>query len=111
MFSFFFLFYSFAPPVLPRIIPFAFEKGPAQTGQYLTLQCSVPDGDLPLLIQWTLNDQQVSENLGITTIKAGKRSSLLTIDSVDDHHAGNFTCHAKNRAGKQTFTTELSVYG
>ncbi|XP_055906122.1 cell adhesion molecule Dscam2 isoform X10 [Eupeodes corollae] len=96
--------------VLPRIIPFAFEKGPAQTGQYLTLQCSVPDGDLPLLIQWTLNDQQVSENLGITTIKAGKRSSLLTIDSVDDHHAGNFTCHAKNRAGKQTFTTELSVY-
>nr|NP_001260764.1 down syndrome cell adhesion molecule 1, isoform CD [Drosophila melanogaster]AGB93297.1 down syndrome cell adhesion molecule 1, isoform CD [Drosophila melanogaster] len=96
--------------VLPRIIPFAFEEGPAQVGQYLTLHCSVPGGDLPLNIDWTLDGQAISEDLGITTSRVGRRGSVLTIEAVEASHAGNFTCHARNLAGHQQFTTPLNVY-
>ncbi|XP_033154259.1 Down syndrome cell adhesion molecule-like protein Dscam2 isoform X50 [Drosophila mauritiana] len=96
--------------VLPRIIPFAFEEGPAQVGQYLTLHCSVPGGDLPLNIDWTLDGQAISEDLGITTARVGRRGSVLTIEAVEASHAGNFTCHARNLAGHQQFTTPLNVY-
>ncbi|XP_030242111.1 Down syndrome cell adhesion molecule-like protein Dscam2 isoform X7 [Drosophila navojoa] len=96
--------------VLPRITPFAFEEGPAQVGQYLTLHCSVPLGDLPMQIEWTLNGQSIDERLGISTLAVGSRSSVLTIESVEAPHAGNFTCHAKNLAGQQRFTTLLNVY-
>ncbi|XP_017031930.1 cell adhesion molecule Dscam1 isoform X3 [Drosophila kikkawai] len=96
--------------VLPRIIPFAFEEGPAQVGQYLTLHCSVPGGDLPLQIDWTLDGQEISEDLGITTARVGRRGSVLTIEAVEATHAGNFTCHARNSAGHQHFTTPLNVY-
>lgn len=41
----------------------------------------------------------------------GQRSSILTIDSVNGKHAGNYTCHAKNQAGHSNYTTELKVYG
>lgn len=78
----------------------------------MTLYCSASIGDLPLNISWLLNDQDVEENvLGVTTMMVNKRTSVLTIDSVDDHHAGNYTCLARNRAGLQTYTTELNVYG
>ncbi|XP_039500318.1 Down syndrome cell adhesion molecule-like protein Dscam2 isoform X8 [Drosophila santomea] len=96
--------------VLPRIIPFAFEEGPAQVGQYLTLHCSVPGGDLPMSINWTLDGQSISEDLGITTARVGRRGSVLTIEAVEASHAGNFTCHARNLAGHQQFTTPLNVY-
>lgn len=98
-------------PVLPRIIPFAFEEGPAQVGQYLTLHCSVPGGDLPLTIEWTLDGQEIPEDSGISTARVGRRGSVLTIEAVEASHAGNFTCHAHNSAGHQQFTTPLNVYG
>lgn len=63
-------------------------------------------------ISWLLNNQDVDEDsMGISTMMVNKRTSVLTIDSVDDHHAGNYTCLARNRAGLQSFTTELNVYG
>lgn len=80
-------------------------------GQYLTLHCSVPGGDLPLQIDWTLNGQSIGEELGISTDPVGSRGSVLTIEAVAALHAGNFTCHAKNLAGHQRFTTLLNVYG
>jgi len=80
-------------------------------GQYLTLHCSVPGGDLPLDIDWTLDGQQISEDLGITTSRVGRRGSVLTIEAVEARHAGNFTCHARNLAGHQQYTTPLNAYG
>uniref|UniRef100_A0A1A9WR29 Ig-like domain-containing protein n=1 Tax=Glossina brevipalpis TaxID=37001 RepID=A0A1A9WR29_9MUSC len=96
--------------VLPRIRPFTFEDGPAQTGQYISLSCSVTHGDLPLNITWFLNYEEVDESYGITTMMVNKRTSVLTIESVDDRHAGNFTCLARNPAGRQLYTTELNIY-
>lgn len=71
----------------------------------------MPTGDLPIVIEWKLNGELVSEALGISTMTVGRRSSVLTIESVDHQHAGNFTCNASNRAGVQSYSTELNVYG
>lgn len=71
-------------------------------------------GDLPLQIDWSLNGRIVQTNAsinGITTMMVGQRSSVLTIDPVEHDHVGNFTCHAKNQAGIQSFNTQLNIYG
>lgn len=82
-----------------------------QMGQYLTLSCAATDGDLPIQIYWTFNKQPVANEEDIIVAKLGKRSSVLTIESVNGLHAGNITCHAENLAGHSTFTTELKVIG
>lgn len=92
-------------------MPFSFEEGPAQTGQAMTLMCSIPDGDLPLKIQWFLDMEPISEITGISASKIGKRTSVLNIESVQARHAGNYTCMAENNAGQVMFSTELKVYG
>lgn len=97
--------------VKPRIVPFAFEEGPAKTGQAVNLQCFVPEGDLPLLIEWTMNFKNILENQNVNIANIGRRSSVLTIDPIEAKHAGNYTCSAINHAGSVNFTTELFVNG
>lgn len=48
---------------------------------------------------------------GISTVPAGSRSSILTIESVQYEHAGNFTCKAHNKAGKAEYIVGLQVNG
>lgn len=98
-------------PVLPRIVPFTFEKGPASTGQDITVMCAVPDGDLPIDIAWYLNERSIVEYSGISSTKFGKRNQVLSIESVSAEHSGNYTCSAKNNAGSVSYMTELKVYG
>lgn len=96
---------------MPRIAPFSFEEGPAQTGQDMTITCSVPEGDLPLKIQWFLDMEPISQVTGISSSKFGKRSSVLNIESIQAKHAGNYTCMAENDAGQVRYSTELKVNG
>lgn len=70
-----------------------------------------PEGDLPLQIQWFLNNKSVIEYVGISTVKAGKRNMVLNIESITADHSGNFTCIAQNKAGSVSFTTDLKVNG
>lgn len=80
-------------------------------GQDLTLTCSVPDGDLPIDIQWYFNGHAIMDTDDISMMKVGKRTNVLSIESVRAQHAGVFICQAKNGAGKAQHSTELSVYG
>lgn len=99
------------PLVLPRIVPFAFEDGPASSGQDITVYCTVPEGDLPIDISWYLNNKSIVEYPGITSAKFGKRNLVLNIESVAAAHSGNYTCLANNKAGFVSFTTNLEVNG
>lgn len=92
-------------------MPFAFEDGPASSGQDVSISCMTPEGDLPLQIQWFLNNKSVIEYVGISTVKAGKRNMVLNIESITADHSGNFTCIAQNKAGSVSFTTDLKVNG
>ena len=92
-------------------MPFYFEDGPASSGQDITVTCAVPEGDLPIDIQWYLNDQEVARYRGITAAKFGKRNMVLNIESVTADHSGNYSCVASNKAGSVSYTTDLKVYG
>lgn len=92
-------------------MPFAFEDGPASSGQDITITCTVPEGDLPLDISWYLNNKSIVEYAGITSAKFGKRNLVLNIESVTAAHSGNYTCQANNKAGTADYTTDLKVYG
>uniref|UniRef100_A0A1B0DHI0 Ig-like domain-containing protein n=1 Tax=Phlebotomus papatasi TaxID=29031 RepID=A0A1B0DHI0_PHLPP len=44
-------------------------RGPAVMGQDLTLTCSVPDGDLPIDIQWYFNGHAIMDTDDISMMK------------------------------------------
>lgn len=71
----------------------------------------VSEGDLPLNIKWKLNEQSLEIFPEITVAKIGKRSSILTIESVLYTNAGNYTCAATNKAGQSIHIAQLQVNG
>lgn len=97
--------------MLPNIVPFAFGEEPTSSGAFVQFVCTVKDGDLPLQISWLLNGKTVSDFLDISIVPAGSRGSILTIESVQYEHAGNFTCEAQNKAGKAEYIVGLQVNG
>lgn len=97
--------------MLPKILPFAFGDEPSYLGESTTVQCSLSSGDLPVKFSWRLNGRIVNDVSGINIVALGKKTSVLSIDSLDESHAGNFTCTAKNRAGSSSYSSELVVKG
>lgn len=105
------IFIIFTYLVPPRIAPFSFEEGPINSGDYASIQCTVPNGDLPINIEWTFNGDNFRQYAEIVVSKNGRRGSTLTIDSVSYSLAGNYTCIASNRAGYYQHTAQLLVNG
>lgn len=99
--------------VPPKITPFSTGSEAVHLGQYITYQCTITEGDLPLNILWTFNNQPLvnEDNEDILIAKMGRRSSVLTIESVGARNAGNYTCQGTNAAGKTSYTTQLRVIG
>ncbi|XP_063893548.1 cell adhesion molecule Dscam1 isoform X17 [Helicoverpa armigera] len=95
--------------VPPKIAPFIAGPEPAFLGDYFALQCIVTHGDQPVLIDWTVNNQSAKSIPGVRVSNADRRSSVLTIESVDATHAGLFNCTASNAAGIVSHTTDLVV--
>lgn len=77
----------------------------------VSVTCLISSGDQPVDIGWLFNGYHINSFSGISIIKGGKRSSILSIDSASAQHAGNYTCVAKNRAHTSTFSAELVVNG
>lgn len=106
-----FFFFSKTPKVPPKISPFDFGDEPANFEETVSVTCIISLGDQPIDIEWLFNDYGISSYSGITVIKGGKRTSLLTIDNVKAHHAGNYTCKARNHAAAVNYTAQLVVNG
>lgn len=85
----------------------------ANWGEQISATCSVLKGDNPIEIQWSLNNRIINENDNpdIMITKSGRKVSLLVIDSVKAHHAGEYTCIASNLAGSSSHSALLSVNG
>lgn len=96
---------------MPKIAPFDFGNEPSNFGDSASIQCLVTSGDFPINFKWLLNERPVSEIFGVSTVKLGKRTYALTIDSVSGKHAGNYTCEASNMAGVDRFNAALVVNG
>lgn len=96
----------------PVITPFPLGNKPLHIDQFVSMSCAISDGDLPLNIYWTFNNQPIiSGENDLTISKLGKRSSVLTIDNVKGSDAGNYSCLAENKAGSSSYSTELKVIG
>lgn len=62
-------------------------------------------------IEWTFNNKSVNSVPEIRINTNDRRSSVLTIESVDAKHAGVFNCTATNAAGVASHISELIVRG
>lgn len=80
-------------------------------GESTTVQCSFSVGDLPVHLKWLQNGIPVTPATGIDVVMVGKKVSVLTIDTILEHHSGNYTCVAENSAGSASYTAELIVNG
>ena len=94
----------------PQITPFAFS-GEIDAGRDTQLVCYVEKGDSPLTIRWYFHGEEISHSMGVSTMKVGSRSSILSITSATHGHSGEYTCDAGNAAGKQRFSAALTVHG
>ncbi|XP_055593970.1 cell adhesion molecule Dscam2 isoform X19 [Uranotaenia lowii] len=95
--------------VIPIILPFDFGEEAFDTGSTASVSCIVTKGDTPIDIGWLYNGRRIASNDGILISKSGHKVSMLTIEAVHSRHAGNYTCHAANRAGSVEQTSLLKV--
>ncbi|XP_014598788.1 PREDICTED: Down syndrome cell adhesion molecule-like protein Dscam2 isoform X4 [Polistes canadensis] len=97
--------------VSPQIAPFSIGDEPANWGEQVSAICSIVKGDSPIDIHWSLKGEPITARThpDITIQKTGKKTSLLTIDSVTAHHAGEYSCIASNLVGTVTRSAVLSV--
>ena len=75
------------------------------------MTCTAKEGDLPIGIQWLLNGKPLDTYPEMSAAPAGKRGSVLSIESVTHAHAGKYTCLAKNGAGEASYSDFLNVNG
>lgn len=97
--------------VAPQVVPFDFGDEPINAGDMTSLTCTINKGDFPIKISWMHNGAPVDSKEDITIIRPSKRIGTLSIDSVQAHHAGEYTCVAKNKAGSATYSAILNVNG
>ncbi|XP_050520791.1 cell adhesion molecule Dscam2 isoform X40 [Daktulosphaira vitifoliae] len=95
--------------VRPQILPFSFGDNPVNAGDKVQVGCTVSKGDQPLRISWNFYGEELSSNMGISTMPVGDSMNVLFIPSVSPSNKGNYTCVAKNVAGHETFTAQLLV--
>lgn len=76
-----------------------------------SVTCIISKGDLPINISWILNKDQIDRLDGIDTENTKSRTSQLTIESVQAHHSGEYTCIAANSVGSDKFSSFLNVNG
>lgn len=97
--------------VPPQIHPFTFGEDAVNSGEFITITCTVSKGDFPINISWSLNDLKINLFDGITASNTNRRSNQLTIDSAQAHHSGEYTCTAENLAGVAKFSSYLKING
>lgn len=105
-------YYDFYIKVPPQVSPFYFGEEPLNRGEVASVVCTVPKGDLPLDIYWTINSALiVSGENGFNVFKMNKRASALNIESLEAMHRGLYKCIANNSAGYSEHIAELKVNG
>ncbi|XP_050054067.1 cell adhesion molecule Dscam2 isoform X37 [Aphis gossypii] len=95
--------------VPPQIMPFSFGDNPSNAGDKVQVGCTVAKGDQPLRISWNFYGEELSSNMGVSTMAIGDSMNVLFIPSVAPSNRGNYTCVAKNPTGYDSYTAQLLV--
>lgn len=97
--------------VLPQVAPFDFGEDTYNAGDTVSLTCTITKGDMPIEISWLFNDNPMKSSDGVVITRSGRKISMLSIDSIQGTHRGNYTCVAKNDAGTAAHSALLHVNG
>ncbi|KAG5309252.1 DSCL protein, partial [Acromyrmex insinuator] len=102
---------TLAVNVAPQIAPFSISEEPANWGEQVSAMCSILKGDLPIEIRWSLNGEIITRlnHPDVIITNTGKKTSVLTIESVTARHAGEYSCVASNLVGSVSRSAVLSV--
>jgi hypothetical protein len=96
---------------LPQILPFSFGEESVNAGDSSTVACAVIKGDYPISISWVFNETEIDASQGISVTQIESKASSLSIDTLQAHHSGVYTCIGRNSAGAAKFTAYLHVNG
>lgn len=77
----------------------------------LTLTCAVTKGDLPLTINWMINDDPAMNNERVKIMLVNAYTSILTIDSLQLGHSGNYSCIVQNEADRVSQSQLVIIQG
>lgn len=55
--------------------------------------------------------RNLTTDFGVVITRTNQKNSILTIDSAQPRHRGNYTCYASNRAGMTQQSAYLSLNG
>ncbi|GAB6021006.1 Down syndrome cell adhesion molecule-like protein 1 [Chamberlinius hualienensis] len=78
-------------------------------GALARLTCVVYQGDLPLTLNWLIDNQPITTSFDVNVRSVDTYTSILTIDSVQRKHQGNYSCVASNKAASASHTASLVV--
>ena len=95
--------------VAPKIVPFS-TVALLQRGERVTITCTMAKGDTPLNIAW-LKDGAAVVGDDVKVLTFDHFNSMLTIESLDLKHVGNYTCQAANQAGTAFHSQAVLVNG
>ncbi|XP_076297107.1 Down syndrome cell adhesion molecule 1 isoform X25 [Lasioglossum baleicum] len=95
----------------PQLLPIAFNAEVANSGDSVSVSCSILKGDMPMDIEWAFNGVPIdkSKDTSITMTRISKHLSTLSIDGVSARHAGEYACSASNLAGSVSRSATLTV--
>ncbi|KAH7978054.1 hypothetical protein HPB49_004342 [Dermacentor silvarum] len=103
-------FLTWEPPVISH---YEFRKD-MQVGMRIKVFCTVVQGDPPFLFTWLKDGVPVVEN-GAPSSQAAinvhneRDYSMLSTDSLQLEHSGNYTCVVKNQAATTAYSAVLRV--
>nr|XP_053639082.1 cell adhesion molecule Dscam2-like [Cherax quadricarinatus] len=93
--------------VPPSIKPFDF--GSLVSGMRTAVTCDVQMGDPPMTLLWLYEGHVLTPTADLQLSQHDSFSSSLVLTHVRPHHAGNYTCVARNEAREVRYTAQLLV--
>ena len=104
-------FISYFITVAPKVVPFTAPSN-LQQGDRATLTCTVARGDSPLTLMWMKDGEPIPRGKSsYKVLNFDEFNSMLTLESLNLEHIGNYSCRASNPAGESSVETQLIVYG
>ncbi|GFS52415.1 titin [Trichonephila inaurata madagascariensis] len=91
----------------PNIQPFSVSDV-FNEGESAKMGCVIRKGDGPFIFKWFRDNAEI-KNDSQFEINNSKDVSFLTVKSVTAYSSGNYTCEARNSAGKDSYSVSLVV--
>lgn len=98
-------------PEPPQLTPISFGEPTFFEGDLAQVTCVLRKGDQPVTFSWMFDGVSVTQTDSVHVIDVGGRTSILTLDPVQAHHQGTYSCSATNAAGKAEVEADLIVNG